>query len=137
MFLLSLLGCEESLPEDTQVPDPDPPTGLVLRVEPVALDFGRVELGESRDKTVTITNKGDSLVFLAEFGFEDPGLTIESPGFHIQPSESVEVLVNWAPPYPGELEDTLQVLAGENPAELSPCEVTLEGHVDGPTMVIA
>ena len=138
MVLITLLACGEVQDTGSTAPEEDPGTGLVMRVEPLELDFGRVNLGESREKSVLLTNKGDSLVFLSELITEDTSVRIDSGGvFGIEPGQQLEVGVIWSPIFPGELDEVLSVNVGETPAELTTFEVLIEGRVDGPQLVIA
>ena len=96
-----------------------------LAVEPGALDFGAVLVGETTTEVFTVTNAGNVGLTGAVEDAEAPFAVVEGGGaFTLEPEESLEVTVEYAPEEESEL-DTGVVLVSSG--EVDDETVALEG----------
>src|SRR5690606_19450213 len=89
----------------------------LVQITPLDVAFGEVALGNSGDEVVTLENKGDCLLTVSGVGLGDN----QSPGFSCEPCDpsqfpqrlapgrSLDVVVSFAPPAPGEAFGSLLV----------------------------
>ncbi len=86
-----------------------------IAVEPENLEFGEVDLGQSEELTLTISNEGNANLTVSGIDVEGDwfGLDFEEE-FVITPNESADVIVNFAPEETGDFEGTLTI-ASDSP----------------------
>jgi hypothetical protein len=111
-----------------------------LELEPEAIDFGSVQLGESGEQALTLRNRGTSDVLLAELRLSDQD-TLRVTGFgspKIRAGTEEQLTVTWTPSETGDLErGALDLRVGTQLDALSDLVVPLAGTVSGPHLTLS
>ncbi len=114
-------------PEETLSP--------VLRVEPLHIDFGSLERGESSSAVVTVANDGPGDLWLEAIEIDDaegPFSIGEIPSEQLGPNTSTLITVSYLPTSDSAALGSLWVHASDQPSS----EVVLEGDVLRPLLVM-
>ena len=134
----AVLGCAQP-PSGKDGPE-DVAGEVDLALDPVALDFGSVRLGESAEQSLTIHNNGSSDVLVAELWLSDQD-TLAVTGFgspKIRAGTDEQVTVAWTPSEPGDLVDgSLTLRVGTRLDALSDLVVPIVGTPSGPHLTIS
>ncbi len=87
---------------------------IIVSTEP--LDFGTVYIGEDSTKTVAISNAGNGILE-ANLSTNTEEFSVYPLSFNLEPEESLEIEITFAPNYEGVIIDTLVILSNdpENP----------------------
>ena len=86
----------------------------IIVVDTELLDFGRVTSVESEERTLTISNGGNADLTVFDIQVEGDYFTSDFEGeFVLEPDESAEVTVTFAPETAGEFEGTLTILSDD------------------------
>ena len=137
MLLMTLLACGETDADTGGEVEVDPGTGLVVSVELPSLDFGMVGIGHGTEKTVKVTNDGDTMVLVTEMDVGNIDVTLDAGGaFSIEPGATLDLTVTWTPTIAGGLDDTLSLAVGETPDATEAWATTLTGLARGPELVL-
>ncbi len=79
-------------------------------VEPSALDFGTVSLGESTERTLTVGNDGTAALAVTAVQSGDPAFSVvEESSFELPPAESRTLSIRFAPSAVGTQQATLSI----------------------------
>ena len=120
----------ESSPSSQVSAIPSTEAGPAIVVAPGALEFGTVEEGDSETKVFLVENEGDA-VLEGEVGLAggDGAFAIESGAgsYSLEPDETFEVEVTFAPEGAGDFEGIVEVAHNAENAE-DPIEVALDGE---------
>jgi len=82
----------------------------VIAVEPDALDFGTLSLGDSTERALTVGNEGTAALAVAAVQCSDPAFTVvEEASFELPPGQSRALSIRFAPSAAGELQATLSI----------------------------
>ncbi len=84
------------------------PTGELV-IQPGALDFGTVAVGETRRRHVSITNAGDVTARINAIEINESGFTADLAGQDIDPGDTVLVPVDCSPSIAGAMETSVPV----------------------------
>jgi len=85
-----------------------------IAVDPEMLDFGEVEVDESTELTLTISNEGDIDLSVSDISVEGDYFISDFEGeFSIEPDGSEEITVTFAPEEISEFEGTLTVVSND------------------------
>jgi len=98
-------------------------TWVGFEVEPTALDFGSVRVGETRSLTFTVSNPGNLPLAISVNSSSNNRFYLESSSFNVEGGKSREAVLTFAPTQEGWTNGTL-VLGGNAGEERS---LTLEG----------
>ena len=116
------LASIDDLRSTNEICDPAVP---IMVVDPTSFDLGLVEVGESAREIFSVINAGDAALTGAVEDAEAPFAVVEGGGaFTLEPEESLEVTVEYAPEEESEL-DTGVVLVSSG--EVDDETVALEG----------
>jgi hypothetical protein len=135
-------GCE---PADGFACQPD--EAPLLNISTASVEFGQVALGQTATETITISNLGDCMLTLSSAGLSSTG----SPGFacepcdpsvypqRLPPQRTLDVLVSYTPPGPGEASSTLFIDSDDATAgDDGEIAINLHASYDGiPSLVIS
>ncbi|RMH70709.1 MAG: choice-of-anchor D domain-containing protein [Gemmatimonadetes bacterium] len=98
----------------------------LIGVEPAAMDFGSVLVGESAVEMATISNSGGSTLTISDIASDNPAFTVDvSTPINIEPEESVTVDVTFSPDMAGEFSGILSITS--NAGNFPVLEVALSG----------
>ena len=137
MLLMTLLACGETDEDTGGEVEETTSTGLVVSVEPPSLDFGMVGIGQGSDKTVQVTNDGDTMVFITEMDVANIDIALDAGGaFSIEPGQTLDLTITWTPTIAGGLDDTLSLAVGETPDATEAWATALTGLARGPELVL-
>jgi hypothetical protein len=104
------------------------PAAPVMVLDPDALDFGTVPVGETERESFTVTNEGNAVLTGAVENPEAPFAVVEGGGaFELEPEESVAVTVEYAPEEESGL-DTGEVVVSSDAVDNK--AVALEGRAE-------
>ena len=92
-------------------PDPEP---SIAKVKPAALSFGKKKIGTTKRRTVTIANKGDTLL-LGEIGAPGAHFRVAEGGglYALQPKEKRRVVVEFTPDAAGVFTGSLEITTND------------------------
>ena len=97
------------------------------------LDFGQLYIGLSREMTITFFNKGASTLVVSGISSGNADYTADATDFSLEPLESRNVIVTFAPTVAGPILGTLSV-ASNDPDEAT-VEVELRGEGVEPPVI--
>jgi hypothetical protein len=79
------------------------PLEVTLTIDPTFIFFGDVDVGSSKDTTVTVTNTGNDTLRIASFTSGDPHFTMETPIAAIAPAAAETFTLRFTPTAAGSL----------------------------------
>ncbi|MDP8237850.1 MAG: choice-of-anchor D domain-containing protein [Candidatus Hatepunaea meridiana] len=108
-------------------------TGFGITVDPEELAFDVVAPGSSEDATITISNGGEEEYTIENASVEGEYFSVDfEDEFTIEPDESAELTVTFAPEEAGEFEGVLTITTDDENAE--EIEIPLSGESVGPVI---
>ncbi|HID55286.1 TPA: choice-of-anchor D domain-containing protein, partial [Candidatus Poribacteria bacterium] len=84
-----------------------------LAVSPNSLDFGDVNIGQSRSKTLTISNPGKSILILSDIAVSEAAFGISQIISLLNPGQSFDLTVTFIPTAEGVLSATLTIQSND------------------------
>ena len=70
-----------------------PPPAPAISVPQIAIDFGTIDVGQTRERTITITNTGTAPLEITGIESDVPGLTFDTTMFTLEPNGSQTVTI--------------------------------------------
>ncbi|MBI4877807.1 MAG: choice-of-anchor D domain-containing protein, partial [Acidobacteria bacterium] len=98
-------------PAPTPTPAPAPPADVRIEVTPASLDFGSVQVGQTKDLSVTVRVLGNAPLTLTALSADNPRFTVLSPSapLTVNFGATVSVQVRFAPDSAAALSATLTI----------------------------
>ena len=97
----------------------------LLDFSPGSLAFGDVEVGETKDLTVSVENTGDATLNITDITVSEPEYTLSATSGAVAPGQSLELTVTFTPDAPGSLPAALIVVSD---APSSPDDLQITGN---------
>ncbi|MCH8558968.1 MAG: choice-of-anchor D domain-containing protein, partial [Balneolia bacterium] len=119
-----VLGVETNDPANLSVDIPATLTvegEAAIAVDPDEVDFGSVVVGLDAEEMITVSNSGTDVLSVTGFSSDSGSFIVESAEFDLEPGESADVMVTFAPEDSGSQSGTLtfESNAGEATVALS------------------
>ena len=134
MIWVFLLGCGPGLPPmpgDTDSVSPPDPGPIEWSVQPRSLAFGDTPLGHPVASTITLSNTGETELFVLDPGDDDEAeleVTLDQAPL-LPAGGSTQLEVTWTPTRPGTLDTNLHISLGGSEDDAQP--VVVRVPVDG------
>ncbi len=135
--LPTLLGCPDATDDDdattvSPTPSVEVVTVPVIQVEPTALDFGAVEVGEQSSSAFTISNVGTAALQVVDItvaGDSGGAFALQVPfsAVTLQPGENVPIDIVFSPEFTGYFSERFLVLSNDEDFPETPVTTLGEG----------
>jgi len=73
------------------------PPMAIINVSQESLNFGFVDINDTRDRTLTITNDGDATLEVSDIMINSTLFTADVSAFSLEPGESMDVVISFTP----------------------------------------
>ncbi|MBZ0270277.1 choice-of-anchor D domain-containing protein [bacterium] len=104
----------------------------IVEIEPAALSFGTLFVGDESAQSIHVTNPGAVAVHVASVEADDAAFTVEPGPFTVPPGGTHDLVVTFGPGEPGERDATLRIV---HDAPASPFVAALSGRGLAPPAV--
>jgi len=102
-----------------------------------SLDFGIVIVGTDSLKTLTISNNGDTSLFVTEIYTNTEEYSVDLTSFDLGPDEFQNLSITFAPSYEGTILDTLTILSNDPDEPIIEVPLSGEGFIPVPVIVVS
>ena len=90
-----------------------PPPAPTISVPQTAVDFGTIDAGQTRERTITITNTGTAPLEITGIESDVPGLTFDTTMFTLAPNSSQTVTITFPSSMEGTFSGSINILSND------------------------